>query len=498
MTRLKYPPWPLAAILAVQALLSARLLRLNTAFVDEATYLYAGHQEWNHWIHGWSVPAYATYFSGAPVIYPPLGALADSAGGLAAARLLSLLFMALATTMLWMTTRRLYGALAAFTACALFVSLGPVQHLGAFATYDPMAFALLTAGSYCAVRGAQEPDSTKLWPLAGTLLALANATKYATALWDPIVIALALLVALPEGRKALLRRSAATSAVVLALLAAALWAGGVSYYTGIGSTTVNRTAADSGAGIVFSEAWHWIGWPLALAAGALALRLLVERDWRGAAPMAVLLFAALLAPLNQARIHTTISLEKHVAFGAWFACVGAGYLFAALARFALSRSGRATLGCALAAGVLWISAPTGYAQAGTLQRSWPASTRLAGVLRPMVADPRAHYLGEDSDVILYDLRDATQRGSWNSTYFFSYEDYLTGRHLTGPAAFEAAVRDGYFKVIVLDFGATRAVDNDITAAIKANGSYRVVSVVRERAAFGGAAYTVWQYRGSGS
>ena len=73
--------WPLVVVLAVQAVLSVRLVRADTAFEDEATYLWAGHLEWAHWLHGTSIPPFASYFSGAPVIYPPLGALADSAGG---------------------------------------------------------------------------------------------------------------------------------------------------------------------------------------------------------------------------------------------------------------------------------------------------------------------------------------------------------------------------------------------------------------------------------
>src|SRR6202045_4659553 len=82
--------WPLLAILAVQTLLSLRLIRADTAFQDEAEYLWAGHLEWAHLLHGTPLPQFPAYFSGAPVLYPPVGALADSVGGLAGARILSL------------------------------------------------------------------------------------------------------------------------------------------------------------------------------------------------------------------------------------------------------------------------------------------------------------------------------------------------------------------------------------------------------------------------
>ena len=106
--------WPLILVLILQAALSARLLRADTAFEDEAAYLWAGHLEWANLLHGTPLPQFPSYFSGAPVIYPPLAALADSVGGLVAARLLSLVFMLGATTLLYFTARRLAGPWAAF------------------------------------------------------------------------------------------------------------------------------------------------------------------------------------------------------------------------------------------------------------------------------------------------------------------------------------------------------------------------------------------------
>ena len=47
---------PLAGLLVVQAVLSLRLLHADTAFQDEALYLWAGHREWAHWLHGAPLP----------------------------------------------------------------------------------------------------------------------------------------------------------------------------------------------------------------------------------------------------------------------------------------------------------------------------------------------------------------------------------------------------------------------------------------------------------
>src|ERR1700730_5190420 len=199
MTRKVRMPWPLLAVLAVQAALSASLVRTRTAFGDEALYLSAGHLEWSHWLHGTQIPAYQTWFSGAPVMYPPVGAIADSLGGLAAARLLSLVFMLGVTSFVWSTTARLLAdERAAFFAAALFAVLAPTLHLGSYATYDAPALLLLAAATRCAagVRGGEH--AARRMVAAGLLLALANATKYATALFDPTVLSVTMLSAWPD------------------------------------------------------------------------------------------------------------------------------------------------------------------------------------------------------------------------------------------------------------------------------------------------------------
>jgi hypothetical protein len=143
--------WPLLAVLAVQAALSASMVRASTAFGDEALYLSAGQLEWSHWLHGTAIPDYQTWFSGAPVIYPPIAAIAGGLGGLAAARLLSLFFMLGVTSLVWATaTRLLADERAAFFAAALFAVLAPTLHLGSYATYDAAALLLLAASAWCA------------------------------------------------------------------------------------------------------------------------------------------------------------------------------------------------------------------------------------------------------------------------------------------------------------------------------------------------------------
>ncbi len=182
--------WPLLAVLGTQAALSLRLVWANTAFQDEALYLRAGHLEWARWLHGAVIPDFPSYFSGAPVIYPPLAALADDAGGLAAARVLSLCFMLGVTTLLWATTGRLYGKRAGLLAAGLFATLAGTQFLGAFATYDALALLLLALAAWLTVRSADCSERARfaLLVLAGATLAVADTVTYATALFTPVVL----------------------------------------------------------------------------------------------------------------------------------------------------------------------------------------------------------------------------------------------------------------------------------------------------------------------
>ncbi|HWG15589.1 MAG TPA: glycosyltransferase family 39 protein, partial [Streptosporangiaceae bacterium] len=186
-TGLARAPWPLLAVLAVQAALSVRLVWSNTAFSDEALYLWAGHLEWANWIHGTPIPLFPAYFSGAAVVYPPLGALADSIGGLAGARVLSLIFMLAATSLMWGTASRLHDRRAGFFAAGLFATLGPVVKLGAFATYDAMSLGLMALSAWCVVRAGARRDATGWIAAAAAALALANATAYSSAIFDPVV-----------------------------------------------------------------------------------------------------------------------------------------------------------------------------------------------------------------------------------------------------------------------------------------------------------------------
>jgi hypothetical protein len=481
----------------VQAALSLRLVRSNTAFQDEALYLYTGHLEWSHWLYGAPAPPVQDYFSGAPVIYPPLGALADTYGGLSGARLLSLLFMLAATSLLYGTARRIFDRRAALFAAALFAGLGATQFLGALATFDAMAIALLALACWLAVRAADTGGRAR-WlslMLGGSVLALANATKYASGLFDPVVIAVA-MACLWRRRGA--GAAAAGGAVMLtacaALIGAGLKAGGAGYWLGLTSTTLTRAGDNVPAfGVLYASA-EWVGGIAVLAIiGAIAT--FAKRFGLPVRALACILVTALfLAPAEQARIHAITSLFKHVGFGAWFGCITAGFAIACLATAvpAVKAGGAVRAGIAATA----LGAVAGAGMAGGHFSSWPRSASFTARLAALAEKYRGPVL-QDNDVPEYyvpALRWRTRAG----TVQFTYTDPRNGRKLSGRGAYLDAIKHGYFSIIDLSFANTIQDDNKITHDISVAGAYRLAAVIPYEVDGVRAAYKIWVRGPAGS
>jgi hypothetical protein len=474
-------------ILAVQALLSLRLVWANSAFIDESTYLWAGHLEWASVLHGASLPPFPSYFSGAPVIYPPLGALADSVGGLAGARILSLVFMLGATTALWSVTERLLGRRAAFFAASLLAIMGPTLHLGSFATYDAMALFLVALAAWMVVRAGDRQDATVWMLAAGVTLALANATSYPTALFDPVVILLALLVALPKpGGKVAAGRALTLLAIVALLDTLGLLIGGSRYIHGVRVTTLTRVAGADSVLAVLRDCWSWTGVIVVVAfCGAIAAWVSRPRHpqtWL----LTLMAAAALLVPAEQASLHTFASLNKHVDVGAWFAAIAAGY---AVDRFVAAAPAGNTRVVTAAACVVSLIFPVslGVAQSWVFVTSWPNSSAFTAILRPLVDNSTGHLLVEDPSIAEYYLPAGTQWMRWSSTRNI----ILPGGTPTGgpseqagvvgagnAATFAAKIATGYFSLVALNFSDTAALDKSIAADLHRNHHYHSVQIVQ--------------------
>jgi 4-amino-4-deoxy-L-arabinose transferase-like glycosyltransferase len=486
------PVLTLVVILTTQAMLSARLITSFTAFNDEALYIGAGRLEWLHWLHGTPSPLYQTFFSGAPVLYPALGALASGIGGLTAARLLSLGFMLGATVLLWSTTRRLYDWPTASLAAGIWAVLGPTQHLGAYATYDAMALFLVALAAWFATGRRDKEDATGWILSAAVTLAVANATKYASAIFDPVVIALAVVSAWPKpGGKIALRRGTLLAASLIALLALLIRLGGPLYLRGIEQTTLERSSNTSPILMVIDQSWHWIGVTAVLAGIAVIV------SWRGSQRMLTILLATavLLVPAEQARIHTVTSLNKHVDFGAWFAAMAAGYAIRVIVTRPPQMYLRIGAICACVLG-LFAQSKAGVLQARQMTYGyWPNEARLVAVLRPLTSRG-GMFLAEGQYIPEFYLR-TTRWQDWSNTRSVilpggkSINVPVNG--IGDPAVYKSLISAHYFSVVLLTFTDTVALDNDIATDLARTSGYRIAATIPFGPTRRGN-YTIWVYQ----
>ena len=313
--------WPLWVILCLQALLSLPFILTRAAFGDEAFYRWTGWVEIQHWLHHHPALPPASAYSGAPVFYPPLDALT---GSLTGGRVLSLAFMLAATALLYFTALRLAGSLSAVAATALFALSASVIHLGSYATYDGMALFLLAVAGYAAIRTRESYD----WvALSAAALIMASVAKYASMLWVPIVIGMVLLTCWETGAREAVQRSLAVGMGWALGMGIFLLIGGHLYSAGLFQTTLSRRSGVTPALDVLGYSLRWEGLIIVLAILCCAGALIRRETW---APLAALLaIAGMLAPMEEARIHTLISLSKHAGYGAWFAAIPAGFAVSA-------------------------------------------------------------------------------------------------------------------------------------------------------------------------
>ncbi len=489
-------PWlPLLLVLILQAVLSAHLLVSNTAFTDEGLYLWAGRLELLHLFDGAAIPPFPTYFSGAPIVYPPLGALAASLGGLAGARALSLVFMLGASVLLWATTRRLFGSTAACFAAAAWALLGPTIFLGALATFDAMSTFLMALAVYSLVRAAGRFDFVGWTLVAGAALTLANLATYSTIIFDPFLAAIALLVGWRQPtRRAADMKTAAFASYVLTALALLVAAGRTYYWTGLDRTVLARATGVSSVSAVASASWGWTAPVLVAAAVAAVICALVERERATKALVTVLAAAGLVVPIEQARLHTTTSLDKHVDMGAWFAAIAVGYVAARILRTPRSTVVRSGVGLAL---VVMVLLPVHRAMEQARQmHGWARSTAFVAALRPLAEHSSGPLLIESPSPARYALERTVPWQRWSDTYNITLpngksEGSASAVSAAGdPVLYNRLVRRGYFSVIALYGYATPTLDREIERDIAQTRAYSYVTTVR----YGSGHYTIWRSR----
>lgn len=465
----------LLVILVMQVLLTVRMH--NTVSPDEASTLFTGHAELAHLRSGTPLPPGTGPLPGAAMIAPLLGALAKAAGGLAAARAVSLLEMVFATALLYALTRKLFNERVALCAALVFAVAEPTLLGGYLAGYDATALFLLALAAWLAVR-APKPAGIPVFLLAAPVLVLASAAEYDALFFVPVVVMLAALAAWQSlGWNALVRM------VVLGALTVAGLAG-----VAIGTKLDFRggLTAPPPAGSGVTSLWdcaQWAGLPLLLVligAVAFAVRAATEgtekaeiaaagNRYRRVCLGALMVASALLGVALQLLPHTS-ALRQPVGFGLLLSAPMAGV---GLVRVVGDHFRRTQIGIAVWAAVLAV----GMTAANDTFHTWPGSARYVADLASNLR-PDARYLVEGTDIPLFYLRNhvGAQPRQFTSIGHLAYRS-RAGGVLTGGAADIAAIRAGYFRIVAYDYSASRAEDVVIARALAESPEYRLAEII---------------------
>jgi hypothetical protein len=482
--------WPVALILTIQAIVSLATLR-NTAFQDEALYLYGGRQIVGHWLGG---PApldhYASYFSGYPYIYPVIGGFLDRIGGLSLARNFSLLCMLGVTTMVYFVADRLLRRAAALFGTVIYAFTGVVLFVGRLATFDALCLFFIALGASLAVYGG---GRIRPWATLaiGPVLVLAFLTKYAGLLFIPPVLALLGAVSLVEGG-----RGRALSRVVLASLSLAV-SGLVTYLVmdrtalhAISGSTTNRSVGLPAPRLqLFTHVLQMAG-PVYFMA-FLGLLLL----WRGRQLrlLALVLFASsLLTPAYHIYNAEPVSLDKHIAYGLFFAAPLAGYALAWLCGY-VPRPASVTQRPQWVAGaaVLIVLITLGQQQARTLYAGWGNTSGLNYALHTQLRAGSGRVLAEDIEVARYDARDVSQEWQWNSFYYPYYID-AAHNYVFGQPALAQAVKGQFYDLIELSFNYFPQEAYFLAGQMAASRNYDLIAVIPFHNSYGRGHFFMWR------
>jgi hypothetical protein len=208
----------------------------------------------------------------------------------------------------------------------------------------------------------------------------------------------------------------------------------------------------------------------------------------------VLAVSGTLVPLDQALLHNTASLFKEADLGMWFAATAAGFAVARL--FGAGRRMWLRAGAACLAGLLAVAVAgtTGRAQASRYFQGWPNSAATIAALRPLTRAHPGNYLAEDYDVPAYYLEGTIAWPRWSQTWYFAYQSPRTRPLLSGDAAYQAAIDDGYFALIVLSFTDTPGTDAQIVADMSQAGTYQLVRAIPVQDDSGSGQVMVWAYQ----
>jgi hypothetical protein len=249
---------------------------------------------------------------------------------------------------------------------------------------------------------------------------------------------------------------------------------------------------------VLADAWSWTGLIIVVGVCGVVISWVLRERRALTWLLAVLTAAALLGPLEQARLHTAASLNKHVGLGAWFAAIAAGYAVDKL--IAAAPAGRTrSLTCGACVVALAFPLSLGASQSRAFSTSWPDSASFTAIFGPLADHGSGHLLVEDPSIAEYYLPAGAQWQRWSSTRNIvlpsgaSDGGPASAAGVTGdgnPGVFAEFITRGYFSLVALNFADTTPLDHTITADLRRTHRYRIIQVIP----YGPhGTYVIWQH-----
>jgi 4-amino-4-deoxy-L-arabinose transferase-like glycosyltransferase len=477
-------------IVALQAVISLTTLH-NTAFQDEALYLYAGRQIIHHWAGG-PVPLdhYASYFSGYPDAYPVIGGFLDMIGGLELARAFSLICMLGVTLIVYSVTIRLFGRPAALFACAAYAGAGVVLFLGRLATFDALCLFLIALATAIAVHSVGRRPWITL--AIGPVLVLAILAKYAALLFVPPVLGLlaCLSVTVLGWRRAVWRLALALATFVLSLGTVYVIMDKAALHALHSSTTNRLVYLKAPRLALFTHVLKMGGLIFLLAFVGVLVLLLFERR---SGVLAVLLFgSSCLAPLYHIYMQEPISLDKHIAYGLFFAAPLAGYALAWLSGYGRQPLFSFHRGYWVAgAAVVTVVFTLGLGQSRALFANWANTAALSSAMHTKFRDGSGRIMAEDIEVARFDALDVTEPWQWNS-FYYPYYVGPSGRSLLGNPALVQAIKTRYYSWVELSFNYFPRQAYFLAGQMAATRNYNLIAVIPFENSYGKGDFYLWR------
>ena len=153
-------------------------------------------------------------------------------------------------------------------------------------------------------------------------------------------------------------------------------------WPGIMMTVISRGIADhQQLALVAGDIWSYSGFVVLLALAGVAITAAYDGR-RSLVLITFLACASLVVPLAQIHERTAVSLDKHLAYGIWFAVMAAGYGLARVLREVTAE--RRGLMAAAAAVLFAYPAFLGWQSAWYQFHGWPDATSFVPALRPVI------------------------------------------------------------------------------------------------------------------